>query len=514
MQSTRIGCSALILFTLACFGCGPGVDNSQRGESAAATGEAPTLIAESALAQPASAPPSSFHSTPTSQQASKRGGPAQRSTVSTASAAERIEPRAARVFAALVKAYQAADQYSDRGFVELAYRRNGRDYQDRAPLRVQFHRRRALMLHAYATHLAIDRGRLLATIEEARSENFDNQILDVELARTPFALADIYGDPAVSHFASAGLGGPSPQLELLLSTDPLAGLMGGEASLTLAASAELEGQRCDILAVSADGLRYRFWVDRQQRLLRRVELPPESAGLATDPSVEQVRLRIELEDASFAAEAPDRWLLPERPLGRRVTQFVPPPPPLATPLLGKRVAEFELRPLGEDFVVGPQGSDRDFTVMLWIADHAASRLAVRELQRIADDTAPALAERTRFLAVMAEPVADDPQHSVRLLRSWNVGLPVADDRSAAGRDVFGIAEAPTLVVLSGEGVVEWFQPRVGPEMANGLPALLTDLGRGVEVGQTLRDQHRADRETYRQMLEEVRSRPTETLPPR
>jgi hypothetical protein len=427
----------------------------------------------------------------------------------------------------MIDRYRTARAYSDSARVVLRYRRAGQRHEDSAPLSVAFQRGERLCCRAYAAEISIVRGTVKASIADDVTGNMDGQLLVRQLDHTDLTLADVYFDPELTHFATAGLGGPAPQLELLLSNNPLSGLFAGSATLTLGSTEQIGGADCQAVVVEADSMRYQFWIDRREGLLRRIELPPAAAGLELDTAVSDVRLTIELQQARFAADEETSFDLSESfarrdPL-KRVRSFVPPPPPIISDLLGRRPADFTLndpdgRTLASSKVDGENGANAaggGITAMLWIADHPASRMAASQLQRIADARRAAGKNDCRFMIVMSEPVIHDDtlvapkrdSETGNLLRSWKVGLPFADDTAAAGWSVFKIREAPTLVVLGPDGLVDWFAPRVGPEMATHLPMLIDDLAAGKKVGQLMRDQYEAAQQLYAKLLLQARQTP-------
>lgn len=410
---------------------------------------------------------------------------------------------ARRLLEQVIQRYKNARQYSDSAVVELSYRRGGQPFVDRADLLVSFERDRVLALQAYGLELRIADRELRARVNDPTSDNLAGQVVVQRLEQARFGLADIYRDPLLTHFATAGLGGPSPQLELLLAEKPFEGLVSGNAQLRLGSTADIEQHRCQSLLVSQAGQEYRFWFDTEQLLLRRVELPAASAGLEADPEITEVRLLIDFKSAQWSVPSAADWSLPSGENDTTVAHFVLPPPPLVSPLLGRQPNAFRLTASNEQFEITERGGDRPQTVLLWIADHPASQFAARALQKVADQQSDG---KVRFVVVMAEPnAAGRTTTSVEMLRRWGVGLPVIDDVSAVGRDVFAISEAPTIVVLGQDGTVEWFQPRAGVEIETGIPMLLTDLASGKRVGAEIRGQYETDLATYRRLIEEAHS---------
>lgn len=437
--------------------------------------------------------------------------PAEGAVASVVSTRDEDSPKSAdparQLLDAMIRRYRAAGAYSDDGRVRLSYRRDGRSYVDEAPLAVAMQRPGHVHLRAYAAELVIAQDRVQARLLDPLTANMGGQRLQRTVSHPAVTLADIYSDPTFTHFATAGLGGPAPQLELLLSDEPLAGLFDRSTQLRLAPAASIEGVLCDVLQIETDRLVYRLWVQRETLLLRRVELPAEPTGLTADPQVSDVQLAIELTAAAFEVPRDERWELPPAERSVVVSAFIPPPPPLVSPYLGRHLPEFRL--LGSEGrpVVTEAGSERDFTVMLWIADHRASQMAARQLQAVADRLESKIAKRTRFLLVMAEASGGDGQSTGDMIRRWNVGLVHVDDAEAVGRDIFDVREAPTLCVLGTDGEMHWFHPRVGPEMAEQLTDVLTDLAGGTDVGGELRTRYEADQQTYRQLLREAAQLP-------
>ncbi len=418
---------------------------------------------------------------------------------------------ARRLLERVIQNYRSTTQYSDRGRVRLNYIQGGKEHQDEAPLSIAFIRNRNLHLTAYAAELVIYQGRIRATIVDPVTMNMGGQMLDLPLLNPSFGLKEIYSDPTVVHYSTVGLGGPSPQLELLLSDEPLGGLFQGNSHLSLIEPASLGNSLCDRLSIQSNELRYVLWIDRDTLVVRRVDLPTSGTELANDPTVSSIRLSIELEEAKMSVAAEETWRL-ERPNDAlAVRQFVLPPPEIVSKDLGRQLQPFQLQDSRNEFTVTEKGSDRSATVLLWIADHPASRAAAAQLQTIADQRDRVSNKDVRFLLVMAEPTPPPSNATAELLRSWNVGLSFCNDYRTVGRDIFRVNEAPSLCILGKQGELQWFAPRIGPEMGSDLPAILADLEKGVNIGNEIATRYLQDQETYKKLLGESRQTPVEKL---
>ncbi|WP_153555731.1 hypothetical protein [Roseimaritima sediminicola] len=476
----------LLCGVLAVMGCGGDAPNSTEslgaGEAAADSEFSPATQSVRTVARPMPA------------------GEAASGTGSQAAARRLLETMLAR--------YRAATAYQDRGVVRLSYRQNGVPQTDVAPLSVQYRAPDRVSLHAYSVQLVCDSGRLMAQVVDPTTDNFDGQRLLRNLDQAAVTMQAIYADPVITQLASAGLGGPSPQLELLLGETPLSGLVGAESRLSLGKAARLDGYDCQSLQIETESIHYVLWIDRQALLLRRIELPLVLVpGLLDDVSIEDAHLTIDLTAASWTPPAEQAFALPPRQGGPWVERMVPLPPPLESPLLGKTAEAFELSANeasgSSPFRVNHRGSDRDIIVLLWVARHEGSQAAALALDEIEQRLDERTRRNVRFLIVMTE--AGPP--TGQTLGQWDVTLPWTDDTEAVGRDVFGVQHAPALSVLGRGGTVQWFQHPLEPGAMQALPQVIADLQAGAEVGRTLAEDHQANQQAYRAALHEAAATP-------
>lgn len=391
--------------------------------------------------------------------------------------------------------YRQAGGYTDNAFVRLSYDRGGQSFEDIAPLSVRYEAPGRIAVEAYALRMACDGNNLRAFVADRETNNFDGQCLEMPTAGQ-LSLAELYRDSVVAQFAGSGLAGPPPQLELLLERTPLKAWLQDPAKVSFGEPAELEGFQCQRVIVDAGPLQYVLWVDKQQQLIRRIELPWQAiSGIANDPAVSSAQLTVELKDAKFHESlASERFGLDLPPLSRSVSAIIVPPPPAPHTKIGQKVEAFSFQETSGKFKVSAEGSDRDATILLWIADHAASHQTAAALQRVFESLDAATAKNCRVLLVMAEP--DATRSTGETLKSWGVGLPWVDDHGAVGRDVFDIREAPCLVLLGKNSNVEFYQSRIGEGILQSLPSMIQDLASGQTVGGQIRNRFVTVRAQY------------------
>lgn len=429
------------------------------------------------------------------------GRPAEVSTVAD-NGRDRSDSAADRCLAAMLRRYREATGYRDTAVVRLTYREEGRQQTDTAPLQVGYRGPDALRVDAYTLQMVCLEGRMQARVTDPASQDFDRQRVERSLPDGALTFETLYADPLLAQFASSGLAGPPPQLELLLGKTPLQEILTADARRSLIAPADLDGAACHRLQIELPRSEARFvlWIDSRESLLRRIELPramvPE---LASDRRIQDAVLSVDFQNAAFKPP-PDAWFqLPRRSGARVVEQFVPPPPPPASPLLATSPSPFGLQiqtAEGERIAITESGSDRPQTVLLWVARHEGSQAATESLHELASRLADPVRRRTRFAILMAEP---NP-NTESLFRNWQVTLPWGQDRAAVGRDVFQVQAAPAICVLGKDGRIEWLQQAATPAALDKLPKVLRDLAGGVEVGQAIRDQDRRNQAAYRRAI--------------
>lgn len=416
----------------------------------------------------------------------------------------------------VIARYRSANTYRDRAVVRMVYHAAGEVQHDSAPLSVHYAAPDRLTLQAYSTHLHWRAGILQAFVDAPEVNRLDRQLLRRSFKRPNIEIDNLYQDPVVTHFASAGPAGPTPQIELLFGDNPLAGFFADGMRLAFGEEAVIDGHRCRCLLLDTEGAKCALWIDSREAIIRRIDLPSielpggrtDTAGVGKRVSRETsatVVLSVDFVDAEIDGPGDS----PADPLPRQdivtVDTLTLAPPSLASPLVGRQPEPFRLncqtvRPGKESFDVTHNGSDREQTVLLWVADHSGSSLAIEQLAAFSDQLAPETRRRCRLVVVQAEP--RDASPVLEAIRQSSLAW--ATDHEAIGRDRFSIEQAPALCVLGAGGTVHWAQSPVGPEMTTTLDGLLRDLYAGIDVGSRLREQYETELATYRVLLEDRR----------
>lgn len=399
----------------------------------------------------------------------------------------------------LIETYQKAKAYRDRGVVRLQYRQAGQWVRDEGKLEVQWQRPNRLRLRAYQLTLASDGETLQAIVADRDTRDLDRQVLHRPVP-APLTLESVYEDAVLREVVASGLGGPPVQLELLLAPAPLAYVLDDKADRALLADEMCDGRPCHRVRVTLAEGTLVWWIDRQDHVLRRLEYPAQKLAeqMAQASACSEVSLVADFRDAVLDGPLdPREFQLAVPPDARLVRQFVLPPQPPPSELLGQAPGAFHFTALDGQRVTRDAWSGR-VAVLVWFNNHPASQALLEQVARV--QAAFRAEPRLVFQAVCTEPRAVGQDQLRALIDRWGVRLPVVRDGEAFGRDVFRIPWTPTVVVLDPRGTVQLFEVGANPDLEQNLPPVLRQLLDGANVADKVRAQIEQERQAYGQAL--------------
>ena len=401
-------------------------------------------------------------------------------------------------------AYQKLSSYEDDGYVRLAYRMKGELLEDRAPLSVAFQRPGLLGIRAYSIEAGPKDGRWRLQLRDSGRSAVAGQVI----SRAVPAKADfnwLLSDPAVSEELAAGLAGFPPQLDMLLGPNPMRGLIDDSALIKLDTPETVGGELCYVVQVTRGPAQYRLWINQATMLLRRLQMPSAhlTPEMLADSSITNTQLTIEL--PGIKTNEPIDWQRFEidvSPESQLVSHFVPAPPKMQLERLGVKVPAFRLRTVdGKQTFSSGETSSNQITVLTWMADHPACKETAAQLSKIADAVAASpVAHRVQFINVWAEPNPAEGTTFESLAKDWSLRGKLVLDSEAVGRDLFGVSEAPTLVVVDGQNRLQIFEERSNPFLSQVLPGLVTRLADGEDLAGDVIRQAKLDEQRFQAEL--------------
>jgi hypothetical protein len=261
------------------------------------------------------------------------------------------------------------------------------------------------------------------------------------------------------------------QLELLLANRSLQTLTDDASQLEFLQRDTADGRACDRIRVERDGLRWTLWIDRENQLLRRMELPPQLFyPNLTGDALTGVRCEIELRGASADTEIDwTGWQVPARPEDVLVRRFVIPPPIASTRVLGTTLEPFDLKDAAGELLLDSAEPKRPISILCWIGEDAVSEGFVRELMTVRR----ILVERELSGRSQIFLIGQESAKSIsETLKQWNCDLPLAIDRDGATRALFQIPGEPSLIILDRDRRVQVSEYVAAPAVATAIPSLV------------------------------------------
>lgn len=431
--------------------------------------------------------------------------PASAAPKSTPPAAD-AAPTAERVLARMTAAYRNAATYEDGAQVFFTFVEGGEKYNEGPiPYSIALARPNKLRLNMFQAAIVCDGEKL-----RAATSDIPGQVLETD-APAGLTTENIAQNEILKHAMSGGLPLRSPQLALLLG----AGLGAPKASegrqppelankepAKLLEERTLEERPCYRVELStADGAKV-LWIDQENFVLRRVELPAEPIRQVLDPQggLQEMKVWIDFKGARLGGRLADEAFEFEMPEGAVAVRHFVPPLAKAPPRIGETLPDFEFAALDGEPIT-PDGLGGQVRVLdFWYTTCAPCRESMPHLQELyekyKDD------ERVRFLAVSID--GDDVKNEdvQKTLESWGVQIPVARDAKQQAGSLFKIPGAPTLFLLDAENKIHAYQPGLAPsydDLRRRIDALLA----GEDVAGRMLANYEAERQAFELELQKA-----------
>jgi hypothetical protein len=395
-----------------------------------------------------------------------------------------------------VDRYKSVKSYEDSARFEVSYQLDGQNNLDQVPIQVAWDGRRKLGLRVHELLAGpADHDRWHARFSNDRLELAD-QILSRSLP-SQVNLEWLTSDLQVAQYLTTGPAGFPPQLELLLSVRPFESWLheASEQESELSVERHACGDSCWVVQLKSNLGSHRCWIDQATNMLRRLELPVEilPEPLRQDPKVSQLQVAIEFGEIRIDQTIDwSEYQVTTKSTDLRVGHFVPAPPAIDLRGLGKLTPAFQLR--DAQGKIGYQSAPlatRQASVLVWLADHPACWIVAEQLSAAAkiirqQDSDVGLVD---FVTVWAEPEPPAGMTFQELQQKLQIPGPLVIDRAAAGRDLFQIDEAPTIIILDAKGQLQLRDVRTNPAMDLALAPLVQRVARGDDLANELVSNH-------------------------
>ena len=390
--------------------------------------------------------------------------------------------------------YRKANSYRDSGQVRLAFNVGKKQQVETAPLNVWFDRE-ALYVEAYDVRLQSDPVAFMAWIKDPTTADFDSQVVRTPPLPNAPTLHGLLSDTVLSDKISAGLAGPPPQLEWLFAMEPMKRLFAEEHTIEFSEPRSIRDVQCQVVRVQANDEEYRFWIDQDERVIRRVNLPPvlappEYLAFDHESGVESMRLTLELDGATFAPpkDPPKIDAMPRTP--RFVGRFIALPPIEPPSELGSKPPAFRIRDQTDQVSL----PDREVTVLFAATEidtNSNALFTTFSLVQWGAMISPDLQQRVRLGVVVDEGSFRQLPH--------DFPLPLFLDNERVVRNSLRLGPGD-LVIQDRSGRIVWFQRGFTADGLARLGLIVGDVLDGIDVPARLRQQWRSDQRTYESVL--------------
>ncbi|MEJ5340953.1 MAG: redoxin domain-containing protein [Thermogutta sp.] len=395
---------------------------------------------------------------------------------------------AREILEAMVKVYQSASSYGDQGRIVIRGTYNGQPVESRVNYLTAFERPNKLRLIAGDGVIICDGKDFWGYVAF-----LPGQVLKVP-SPEKFDLKTLFTDTIL---ANALMQGPGqlysllpPPLVLLVAEDPLKTLLYRSEKQEVIPPGTTGTFTCDRVRIHRKDGDVILWIDRDTRLLVRVDLPAEGLRQSFDGGRFQ-NLAIYEE---FIDPVVNKPINPEAfvfsvPSDARIVSELH---PYGYDYLGTRPADFEFEDTNGQKVTLASLAGKPVVLEFWSRNHPGSQAVLQAIQAVAQQ----FSGRVAFYAVSVDHVVDaldspavKNEELLKLLQSWQVTLPLLRDPRNDSEKIFGATfrqnkvTVPCLVILNAEGVVQTYHLGMTIDLVDRLSGTLEKLLSGVNLVQ-------------------------------
>jgi len=386
----------------------------------------------------------------------------------------------------MVQTYKKARSYGDQGRIIMRGTFNGQPFENRTNYLTAFERPNKLRLIAGEGALICDGKDLWGFV------NFlPGQVLKTG-APDSFTLESLFKDTVL---ANALMQGPGqvyslvpPPLVLLLADEPLKTLLYRAKPPELLPPGTIGNFTCDRIRLARSDGDVILWIDRNSRLLVRVDFPTESIRRTLDGGqLQSLAIYADFTNGVLDADIDPTAFQFQAPPDSRVTEELH---PHGYDHLGTRPKDFQFQDVDGKSVTLETLAGKPVILEFWSKNHPYSQVVLQMIQTVYNQ----FKDRTAFYAVSIDAVTDTldsravpNQELVNLLQSWNVSIPLLRDPQNEAEKCFDVyfrreaATVPCLVILNAEGIVQAYHLGSAPDLVDRLGSTLEKLLSGVNL---------------------------------
>lgn len=409
------------------------------------------------------------------------------------------EARGAEIADRMLAAYRTARSYTDHATYVQSFSFRGEGVERELPffeMSLAYRRPNFLRLRfdeAIEAAQGPGRGFDVAAngaVMRASAAEIPDQVLETA-APAKLTIDNFLPDPLIREvFNNRSISDIFPQLAMLLNEDDDALIFPTDEAPTLLGERDLHGRNCYRVASTGPQGKRVLWIDAENYLLRRMELPIEGQRPELDPDNRYASLSIwidfhdpavngNIDDASFAkATAGD---------DRLVRRLVAAPPSAPPERLGKPLADFKFTTLDGKEVTRDDLRGKTVLLDFWQLDCAPCKAHTPDLDKVFAQFKDN--DKFAFYAVNVEPPARvSNEVAQRTFRNWGGTMPILRDPELAAFKKLKVGGTPTLMLLDPRGNLQYFHIRQHRDPQQ-LAEVITKVVGGIDLVAEARAEH-------------------------
>jgi peroxiredoxin len=425
--------------------------------------------------------------------------PSQPEPAAQAAAAPELTPR--QLLEEVQDVYRQARTYQDAGQLRFRLTLGDQPIDETVNFSVAFERPGKLRAHVYQATMVSDGDQLFASVAEPELQG---QVL-ATAAPSEMTMQSLLADEILMGVMTQGIAGGSPQLSLLLNEDVIQAFLDGAEEPRFLTPAEFDTHPCLRVEIPRQDGVLVVWIDRDTRLIRRLDYPVEGlrAEYAKQGQVGELALWAEfpgaqinqpLDALAFRFETPD-----DAHKVQRLTAIQPPQPP--SQLLGKEAAEFTFTGLDGQTVDLKSLAGKVVVLDVWATWCEPCVESLPNLQKVyekfRDD------DRVAILAVSIDSPEVEDQKLRDAFAKLGVEVPIVRDPDLQLREKFQVDGIPNMLILGTDGKVQDNEVGFNPNLAEDLPQRIEKLLAGESIYEETLARYEDRRTEYEQTLNQV-----------
>ncbi len=193
-------------------------------------------------------------------------------------------------------AYRKATTYADNGEVYLRFEKEGQALDKTLPFSIAFERPNKLRLECYDVKAIADGSKLHASVA-----TIPNLVLELP-SPAVLTVDDVTRDAQMQAALVSGPGGPPVQLPFLMADNTLAQLLQDAMQPPKLLPPDVcDSRPCNRIEIDGSEGRLVLWIDQQENILRRIELPTREFQklLEQEGKISNLTLTINFNNAQF-----------------------------------------------------------------------------------------------------------------------------------------------------------------------------------------------------------------------